>query len=70
MNYRFQRTLLKTEKEEVQKSKNPTPGTISPHSVLPRPDALHIQFKQHVVSDDIDTLTKFNKVTSGLLGYS
>ena len=70
MNYWFQRSLLKTEKKEVQRSTYPTPGTISPHSAHPRPDALHIQFKQHVVSDDIDTLTKFNKVTSGLLGYS
>ena len=59
---------MEIENEEVQGNKNPIPEIISPHCMLPRPDALHIQFKQHVVSDDIDTLTKFNKVTKVLLG--
>ena len=64
---------MKTKNKEVQGDEIATPGIMSPHCELSRPDALHIQFKQHVVSDDIDTLSKFNKVTSGpsgLLGYS
>ena len=64
---------MKTENKEVQGNEIATAGIMSPHCELSRPDALHIQFKQHVVSDDIDTLSKFNKVTSGpsgLLGYS
>ena len=63
---------MKTENKEA-KGNEIAPGVMSPHCELSRPDAVHIQFKQHVVSDDIDTLSKFNKVTSGpseLLGYS